>query len=64
MFSVLSGMSLEQRLVAVNDTDYIVKHAFDDIDWRKANEYFATQRKKASDFLDKVLTQIESNNGK
>lgn len=55
MYSVLSGMGLENRLMAVSDVNYILDHAFEEIDWQKANNYFEKQREKATVYLDDVL---------
>lgn len=64
MYSVLSGMGLESRLMSVSDTSYVVDHAFDNIEWSKANSYFEQQREKANVYLDNVLKLIAIDNGK
>lgn len=64
MYSVLSGMGLESRLMPVSDTNYVVDHAFDNIEWSKANSYFDQQREKANAYLDNILKEISIYNGK
>ena len=64
MYSVLSGMGLESRLMPVSDTSYVVDHAFDNIEWSKANSYFDRQREKANAYLDNILKEISIYNGK
>ena len=59
MYSVLSGMGLENRLMPVSDISHVMTHAFENIDWRKANEYFAEQRGNAAKYLDDVLQKVE-----
>lgn len=63
MYSVLSGMGLESRLMPVSDTSYVVDHAFDNIEWSKANSYFDQQREKANAYLDNILKEISIYNG-
>ena len=41
--------------MAVSDVNYILDHAFEEIDWQKANNYFEKQREKATVYLDDVL---------
>ena len=57
MYSVLSGMGFESRLMPVSDTSYVVDHAFDNIEWSKANSYFDRQREKANAYLDNEWKQ-------
>lgn len=59
MYSVLSGMGLESRLMPVSDIEYVMGHAFDSIDWEKANNYFSVQREIAANYLDTVLQKVK-----